>query len=185
MRAINLVTLLLVIVGGLNWGLVGLSTSTWSRPCSVTCRHCRGSSMCSSASPRCGRSCRSCAGSATARPTHSTPAKAPSEAHPRPARRIGLLSETRLRPTGPRCGAGCGRRSALPVSPRAISAPPPIGSRGFAPFVQCGRLSGQARQNEPVDRAVGSEPIGEHVGRAVQLVACGAGQSLAALSWTI
>ena len=31
MKPLHLVTLILLIVGGLNWGLVGCSTSTWWR----------------------------------------------------------------------------------------------------------------------------------------------------------
>ena len=58
MRSINILTLILVIVGGLNWGLVGLFEFDLVARSSAPARHSPGSSTSSWASRRSGRSAR-------------------------------------------------------------------------------------------------------------------------------
>ena len=54
MKPLNLITLILVIVGGLNWGLVGLWTGIWWLRFSASAPHSPVSSISWSAYPQSG-----------------------------------------------------------------------------------------------------------------------------------
>ena len=163
MRSLNLITLLLVIVGGLNWLLVGLfNFDLVAALFGVDPAH---------AVRLCGRT-------VGALPVDALLQEHQRGRNPRPARLVtggefervgddasnasplGKPASTQRSSMGRSVRATTGPSA----SPRAIRMPPPIGSIGTSPVSERRGLSGLAGQQQPVDRALGPDAIGERFG---------------------